>query len=709
MILFGSDWGKYPSAIIDYSTRNESFLHVAEVLHGMGVQNCAFHLSLLDPTLQGVDPFDKDLDFVTKGKIVQECKLNFWYYLREVERVPEPGSMQAVPFKANRMNIALYWLFFNHVMTIVVILRQTGKTTTLMVLVKYLLNFGSMNTFINLLTKSEGLKAETLLKAKALFEEFPDYLNFSKRGDIFNTDLIYLKDLENRFKGNLSSSSDKQAEKVGRGFTSPINLIDETCFVENIAIAVGAMLMSGNYAREAAAKNGSPYGTIFATTSGDIDDRDGKFAYSLVTGSTLWDDIFYDCQNLNDLLAILYKNCASNKNISKRPMVCISMSYRQLGYDDEWLKKTLEANISTPENIARDVFNKWMSGSSSSPISKVHLQTLRDNIVETPFSEFYPPYNYLLKWYIQPQEVASRTANGHHFIASVDTSDGVGADDISLVVRDHVLGDVIMAADFNEINLITLADFFVAFLLRYRNSTMIIERRSSAVTMIDYMITKLLAAGVNPYTRLYNTIFQNKDVMKNEYEEVTRARLYQDDIFIKYKKYIGFTTSGNGVTSRSELYSLTLTHMLKFTAHILRDQKLIEQISSLVIRNNRIDHPTGGNDDMVMAALLGYWLLTNGKNLSAYGIDTTMLLRGNDVYLREKFKSDVEEYEQGEILDKERQLKHLVENYKSSSDPIARKRLEFKIRFMAADLTMGQNVISVEEMLETADRERKII
>ena len=121
-ILFASDWSKHQSPIIDYSTKNESFLKVAEVFHRMGVQNCAFHLSLLDQDLVGVDPFSEELSLLQKAKIARECKLNFWYYLREVERIPESGSMKPTMYKANRMNISLYWLFFNHVMTLVTIL-----------------------------------------------------------------------------------------------------------------------------------------------------------------------------------------------------------------------------------------------------------------------------------------------------------------------------------------------------------------------------------------------------------------------------------------------------------------------------------------------------------------------------------------------------------------------------------------------------------
>ena len=225
MILFRDDWkNKYPNAVIHYETKNLTFLRLAEIYYQMGVKNNAFHLSLLDPALKNVDPYDPDLSIQMKGRIIKECKLNPWYVFREVLRIPIPGSLVPTKFRADRANIALYWLFFNHVMTLIVILRQTGKTTSLMGLVTGIMNFWSSNTFINLLTKSEGLKAETLAKVKALFEELPDYLNMSDKKDIFNSDEVRMRDFDNVFKGNLSSSSPKQAEKVGRGFTSPINI-----------------------------------------------------------------------------------------------------------------------------------------------------------------------------------------------------------------------------------------------------------------------------------------------------------------------------------------------------------------------------------------------------------------------------------------------------------------------------------------------------
>jgi len=707
-ILFHNDWLKHRNASIHYSTKNESFLRLAEVYHQMGVKNSAFHLSLLDPTLANVDPFSPGLDPITKAKIMKECKFNFWYFLREIARIPESGTPVASMFLANRMNIAFYWLFFNHITTLAVILRQSGKTTALGALAEYLLNFGTMNSTINFLTKSEGLKADTLTKIKNMYDELPPYLRMAQRGDLFNTEMIQLKGLDNKLQGHLSSSSEKQAEKVGRGFTSPINIIDEASFVENIRIALGAMLMSGNNARRAAERADNPYGTLITTTAGDIDDRDGGFIYSLLTGATLWDENFLDLLDITVLKQTIYQNCASSKNERKSPMVAISLSYRQLGLSEEWLQKTMEENQSTPENLQRDLFNKWLSGSKSSPIDKALLKTLNDSLVDQAMGRFYAPHNYLLRWYITEEEVTMRTNAGHHFSIGVDTSDASGRDDISFVVRDHVYGDVICVAEFNEVNLITVANFFASFLIKYSNSTMVIERKSSAPAIIDHMVSILCAAGINPFTRLYNTIYQNKETMKKEYEIISKASPYDEDTFIKYKSHIGFITSGTGITSRAQLYSTTLTHMLKFTGHVSRDFRLIQQVSALVVRNNRIDHPPGGNDDVVIGALLSYWLLTTGRNLSLYGINTSNLLRGNEVYLKEKYRSDVNEFDRAEMIELENAFNNLIEDYRAESDPIISRKLELKIRHMANSIRLDSNPISVEEMLSNIAREKRI-
>jgi len=59
--------------------------------------------------------------------------------------------------------------------------RQTGKTVSLSTLALYLLDIGATNTYINLLTKDDSLRDETLKKIKDMFEDLPSYINLSKK------------------------------------------------------------------------------------------------------------------------------------------------------------------------------------------------------------------------------------------------------------------------------------------------------------------------------------------------------------------------------------------------------------------------------------------------------------------------------------------------------------------------------------------------
>lgn len=62
----------------DMGTKNKSFLDMHYFLKAKGTQNNDFFLLLYDPDLVGVDPYDPRLNVVMKGKILQECKRNYW-------------------------------------------------------------------------------------------------------------------------------------------------------------------------------------------------------------------------------------------------------------------------------------------------------------------------------------------------------------------------------------------------------------------------------------------------------------------------------------------------------------------------------------------------------------------------------------------------------------------------------------------------------
>ncbi len=66
---------------------------------------------------------------------------------------------------------------------------------------------------------------------------------------------------------------------------------------------------------------------------------------------------------------------------------------------------------------------------------------------------------------------------------------------------------------------------------------------------------------------------------------------------------------------------------LKTAAGFIRDESLNAELNGLIVKNRRINHASGGNDDLIFAWLLANWMLTYGKNLKHYGIDPVVVKR----------------------------------------------------------------------------------
>ena len=80
---------------VHLETSNQSFINVHYFLKSIGVENNSFMLKLYDTDLIGVDPHDPTLSPVMKSKILAEVMKNFWYFIREVVRIPTSGTGDA--------------------------------------------------------------------------------------------------------------------------------------------------------------------------------------------------------------------------------------------------------------------------------------------------------------------------------------------------------------------------------------------------------------------------------------------------------------------------------------------------------------------------------------------------------------------------------------------------------------------------------------
>jgi hypothetical protein len=705
MILFEDDWKKYPTAIIDTMTSNQSYVRLAKLYQKMGIRNNAFCLALINPQLQGLNPFDPDLTLEQMAMIAIECATNPWYYMREVARVPAIGAGEATPFEGNRGNVALFWCFFNHVMTFLIQIRQTGKSLSTDLLMTLLMNFMCQNTEINLLTKDEILRKTNIDRLKKCIDELPPYLiQRNAKLDTNNTEAITIKALQNIYKTHVPQASEKGAYKLGRGLTSPIMHIDEAPFQPNVKIAVGSALAATGAAVDKVKAKGGMYGTIFTTTAGKIDDKDGAFVYGLLQEAAVWTEKFYDAKNAQELEKMI--RGASRGGGGGVFRVNITLNHRQLGKTDAWLREKLEASTASGDDANRDYFNMWTAGSLTNPLPISVLKAISQSVKEVKHTEISPE-GYITRWYIEEHEIEERMRTSR-FVVGMDTSEASGGDDISLVMMDVETLEVIAAGTFNETNLITFASWVCSWLTRWETTTMIIERRSTGGMLMDYLLLMLPSMGVDPFKRVYNRVVQEYDEMPDRWKEiqVPMGRRPQE-IYVRQKKAFGFSTSGGlGQTSRSELYSTTLQLGAKRACHMVHDKSLIDQITSLISKNGRIDHPTGGHDDMVIGWLLCHWLLTKGKQLSYYGIDQRRIGTALGGEQTEETKRDHAFRQEQELL-RER-MEKLGDELGRESDEWIIKRLEHQLRILNSQVVREEGeVFSLDTLINKAKEQRR--
>lgn len=706
MILFRSDWARYPNAIADYQTQNRSFVKLALVYKNMGIQNHSFHLSLMQPELVGVNPHDPDLPLDVRAKIALECKYNPWYYFREVVRLPPHGGVEPIQFRANRGNIALFWSFFNHIDAANIQPRQTGKsasTDCLMVALLYLL---SEHTRIMLITKDDQLRQANIERIKSIRDYLPPWLYVLSSDDRDNQKEVTCEHRRNKYSTGVARSSESAASNLGRGMSVPILQVDEGPYVSHIETTMRAALVAGNAARAEAARNNQHYGNIFTTTAGKIDDRDGRYMYNFIMGGTVWSEPFLDCRNLRELRLMVERNAGKvlEEERKGKRLLNITMSHLQLGYDDKWLYRTMMENDLHGEDADRDLLNIWTRGSRRSPLSLTLNEAILHSEMEVQYTQVSTE-GYMIRWYVPEDQLEDYMAR-NQFVLSMDTSEAVGRDAIAMTLLNLEDLSVVAVGTYNETNIRRFADFLADFIIRHKNVTTIIERKSTGQAIYDMLVLRLVAVGEDPFRRLYNKIVN--DFMEDErsFEELSRpVRLRDERFYEKRKTSFGFLPTAQ---TRLLLYTTILQNAAKRAGHLVRDKTLSSELRHLVEKNGRIDHTTSGHDDHVIAWLIGHWFVSHAKNLQYYGIDVNrvMTVLGRDG----KAVTDEEREEQQRQKEYNAEFEEVMEELKRCNDHITALQLEHRLKVLSERIQVSDsNVerVSIDAMIRQAADERR--
>ncbi|CAM8750790.1 terminase large subunit [Klebsiella phage vB_KpM_FBKp24] len=697
-ILHLEDWDYHPSAIPDWDTPNKEFTRFVGVLQKMGIKNHHWPLALLNPDLVGVDPFSPNLTEDQMIAIKIEAEYNIWYYLRECLRVPPVVGEEGDLLRANRANMSLIWSYMNHIDYLLIQPRQTGKSLISYCLYSWLLYMRYTKARISLVTKSDELRSETTTMIRRIREYLPPYLTVTDRSDTIANEKVTYNTRGNLFAVAVSRSDPGGANKVGRGNTSPTVGWDETPFINYIEIAFKAAMPGMNAAIEKAKARNMPWGSIMTTTAGDQTSRDGRFVFKMWNEAARWSDHFYDAGSQANLREVVQRNLKSK---DAKLLINGTWSHNQVGVSDEQHYENMRRAMARGPEADRDFFNIWTAAGTNNPIDKELLAKAIGSQRYSDYSEIFRN-GYIVHWYV-PKEYIDEHRKTMTFIIGADTSEGGGRDALSLVFLDPYSADVIGVSVINEALIPKYAEFLGDLLISYPKAVFIPERKSTGQTFIDYLCLILHSKGIDPFKRIYNSIVDNKSVDTASYMEIQGDMNRRDDAFyIRRKTKFGFCT---GTTTRRQLYETVLKIAMLKGATRIHDKILIAELTGLIEKNGKIDHPPGGHDDTVIAYLLTVYLLIYGANLDYYGLDSRRVLTGAVDVLAGNANEIDEQQEEIDFL--HREIEKLLTAMETADNPISAMKLERRLNYLNECLEeAGAEPINVTGKIEEINSNR---
>lgn len=597
---------KVMTPIYDYHTKNKSFLKVQKQLELLGVRNNEFFLLLINPRLQGVDPHDPNISPELALMVVEECQLNFFYYLREVVRIPEQGS-GTVPFNLDRATLAAAYCFINDINFYLIKPRQTGKSVGICAFLSWAFKFGITNGGFAFYANKEKNSKANLKRLKTYIGLLPSYM--ANMGTEMRDSTGKITRKVNNIKkyyepvtGNTAdvmncAISEETAEELGRGDSHNFEFYDEAEFTTCIETTIQVSGLAFNTASYNALKNGMHSCRMFATTPGDLgSEKKCQSALKIVNDSVVWDEKFYSVHPLE-----LKKYIAKKTNYQ---VVYIEYNYKQLGLGEAWFVRACATVGNNVPKIRREILLQRFSGNSLSPFSEEDITELDEGMkkpVET--IKFGRGGLYQIDFYCPIEEIKK---NRIYFLG-LDPSDGTGSDNYSMTVVDPYTFKTIIEFKSQYMSPQGCKELLEYMLSKWIPRAIVcIESNRNGITLIDFLKTSWIKG------RIYASPEASMDtaLLKEEYDDIG----FLKDQLMR-RKYFGVKTT---TTSRQMMMGL-LVDAVKFRKDILYSRNLVTDIKNLILKNGKIQAAPGKHDDCVMSWCIAMYAYYFGEKLERYG------------------------------------------------------------------------------------------
>ena len=385
---------------------NESFTLVSNQLKELGIKNHDFFLRTYDRSLINVDVYDENLPMTTKIRIQNECRINPWYYLREVARIPCQSGCSR-PFELNRAGLAVIWCFLKSINFHMVTPIETNKTTSILSIMNWAFLFGVIDTDL--------LLFDNLLEDSALnLYRILDYQKMLPKFLLNTTNITHTKPrcIVNPFANNNihiqnipKSHSDVSINTIGRCLVEHIQLFDNMEFIPHIDKIIAASSPIFRTTQQKTLKTDGISCRMFISTVNNNKTPETDMINKMMSGSVKWDEYFYDLGSVhvkeyikenfnNDIVYIEYPYYMLNKDEDWFDAKCAMLMHDQDKIDSELLllrKKNIKG-IEHGMNIFDDDFKIEFAHTIANNLCSMNIKDFNENqkiecSIETKFNK----------------------------------------------------------------------------------------------------------------------------------------------------------------------------------------------------------------------------------------------------------------------------------------------------------------------------------
>lgn len=568
-----------------------------------------FFLVLYDPMLAGVDPRDQALSMEMKMRILAECRRNYWYFLREVLRIPVEGDAtgRGAQYELNRANLAMNYLFELNYSFYTEIPRQTGKTVGMMSRMLWVYNFGTTNSSVALLHKDHPGSKDNLATMVKYRDALPSYLQMSsavgvdgKKLKVKNTVVTIQHPINNnRIVTFASARSKDTADRMCRGMTVPIQYYDEFAFMPFNKYAYLAAMPAFSRASQNARDNHAPYGVYITTTPGDLTTDAGRFAYYVRNNCSEWSEEYYDYpyDKLEEL-----RNANTNSNL-----FLITYSYKQLGKGNEYFNNICKDMQNEWGRIRREVLLEWSEVADDCAFAKEDLETIEKWCREPIRTLRYGRAGqYVFKVYedLDPRYVP---------IVGVDVAGATYRDSSAITIIDSHSTKVTATFNCNFIPSDDLAELIFQ---------VVRGKMPNAVVNVE------LNGG---YGKSIIDRLKKTSIKKNLYYEL-KERVVSETISLtgtlqRNKQIVKVYGLNSDQAIRARLIEILQERVMYHKDKFISKQILDEMKGMVVKKSGKVEHSNLTHDDQVFSYLMAMYVWYDGKNLAQnFGIMKNMIM-----------------------------------------------------------------------------------